>query len=410
MSDKDDFFGGFANIAGEISPHAEGGPMDIEDDGRITDTSQSSVMTVDPEEILADDDLTELGSEEEESTEKPTDTGDEEGAQEEELEEVEEEVEEEIEPEEEPEAKPKPKKKVEEIEPEVEGEEGAEDLGEIEADISMYFTEKLAEALGVDVEEEDKFDSANDVVDFMRQLVEENSKPDFANDDVEKMNQFVADGGDLKEYFKTSYGELDIDSIDMASETSQKAVIKEFLKTENYSDARINKRLERYEEAGTLEEEAEDAKELLSEYKQRESQKLLDAQEKLASTRQEQQQKLITDVQSNIKALKNVRGIPVSEGEKKQLLNYVFNPDTDGLTQYQKDYSKDINNLIESAYFTMKGDALVQKMQNKATSKAARTIKAKLESKGKRTKSARGQEETSDLDMLVQASKFLRKR
>jgi hypothetical protein len=401
MSDKDDFFGGFADIAGEISPHATGGPMDLGDDGTVTDTTSKSVMTVDPEDILADDEPAKLG--EEKLTENPTDTGEEEGAQEEPVVEP-------VEPEEVEEVEPEEIEEVEEVQETEEPTEEAEDLSAVESDISKYFTDKLAEALDVEIGEEDKFENADDVVDFMRTLVEENSKPVFANDDVEKMNQFVEDGGDLKDYFKSAYGELDVDSIDLSSESNQKSVIKEFLKSEGYSDARIDKRLERYEEAGTLEEEAEDAKELLSEYKQKNAEKLLDDQQKVATTHREQQQKMVSDVQSNVKALKNVRGIPVSESERKQLLSYIFNTDADGLTQYQKDYAKNVGNLIESAYFTMKGDALVQKMQSKATSNAVRDIKTKLESKGKRTKSARGQEETSDLDVLVQASKFLRKR
>ena len=337
----------------------------------------------------------------EEQTENPTDTG-EESESEEDSEEGAQEQEEEEESEIESESSPQ------EVQDTQTDEEV--DLGEVEADITGYFTGKLAEALGVDVDEEDKFESANDLVDFMRDLVETNSKPIFASEDIEKLNEFVEDGGNLKEYFDTQYGGVDADSIDLSSESNQKAVIKELLKAEGYSDNRISKRIERYEEAGTLEEEAEDAKELLVEHRQKEAEKLLVTQQKNAQVRREQQQKLVSDVQSSIKALKDVRGIPVSETERKQLLNYVFATDEDGLTQYQKDYSKDVANLIESAYFTMKGDALVQKIQSKATSNAVKNFKTKLESKGKRTKSVRGQEETSDLDVLVQASKLLRKR
>jgi len=392
MDRDDDFFGGFADIAGEISPQAVGEPMPLEDDDTVSDANKG-IMAVDPADIIGDD----KPEEDLETIENPTDTGEEEGAQEEEVEEQEEQEEEEV---------------VEEVVEETsEEEEEVEDLSKVESDISRYFTEKLAESLGVDIEEEDKFDNANDVVDFMRQLVEDNSKPVFANEDIEKLNQFVEDGGELKEYFQQTFGDVDLDSIDLSSEGSQKTVIREFLKTEGYSTERIDRRIQRYEEAGTLEEEAEDAKELLSEYKQKNSEKLLDDQKKVADTRRNQQQKFINDVQSNVKALKNVRGIPVSDGERKQLLDYIFTPDSEGITQYQRDYAKDVNNLIESAYFTMKGDTLIQKIQNKATSNAVKTIKTKLESKGKRTKSVKGQEESvSDLEVLTRASKFLSKR
>jgi len=423
MSNNDDFFGGFADIAGEISPHISGGPMDLGDDGIVTDTGSKGVMSVDPEELTKEDEAKE---EKEETTKTPTDTGDEEGAHEEEEEESEledeneneeeeeesDEIGEDEEEDEEKGSKKSEKRKKEEKakEPVDEGDE-EEDLSKVEADISQYFTEKLASALGVDIGDDEKFEKAEDVVDFMVELLEESSVPEFANEDIQKLNQFVEDGGDIKDYFKQSFGEFDLDSADLSSESTQKAVIGELLKTEGYSEERIKRRIERYEEAGTLEEEAEDAKELLSEYREKNSKKLLEEQQNLAEEHRKQQQKVISNVQSNIKALKNVRGIPVSENEKRQLLDYIFTPDSDGLTQYQKDYAKDVNNLIESAYFTMKGDALINKIQNKANSNAVRNIKTKLESKGKRGKSARGQgERVSDLDVFSKASKFLSKR
>ena len=101
-----------------------------------------------------------------------------------------------------------------------------------------------------------------------------------------------------------------------------------------------------------------------------------------------QQQKFYLDVQTTVGQLDSIRGIPVSAKEKKELLDYVFKPEADGRTKYQKDYAKNYKNLIESAYFTMRGDSLLSKVANKATSQAARKLQEKLASKGKRTKSS----------------------
>ncbi len=409
MSEKEDFFGGFADIANELSPHVGGGPVPLDDDGTVVNTGDSHVMIVDPDDVFKDDPNAIQEQEEQVTIEiPPKETDDEEGEVQEEEETEETVVEEEVvEPEVESEDVETPAK----VETTEEETTDPEELGEIESDISTYFTEKLAEALGIDIKDEDKFDSASDVVDFMKQLVDDNSKPVYASEEIEKLNEFVQGGGDLKNYFQQSFGDLDLDAIDLTSESTQRSVVREFLKTEGRTEDQIKRRVERYEEAGTLEEEAEDAKELLSEYKTKNAQKLLADQQKLADTHKEQQQKLVDDVQLNIKALKNVRGILVSESEKKQLQNYIFSPDSEGLTEYQKDYAKNVNNLIESAYFTMKGDALIKKIQNKATSTAVKNIKTKLESKGKRTKNVKGQgESSSDLDVLAQASKFLSKR
>jgi hypothetical protein len=80
----------------------------------------------------------------------------------------------------------------------------------------------------------------------------------------------------------------------------------------------------------------------------------------------------------------------MSAKEKRELLDYIFKPEADGRTKYQKDYAKDYKNLIESAYFTMRGDSLLSKVANKATSQAARVLQDKLASKGRRTKNSGG--------------------
>ena len=70
------------------------------------------------------------------------------------------------------------------------------------------------------------------------------------------------------------------------------------------------------------------------------------------------------------------------------MLDYIFKPETDGTTKYQKDYAKDYRNLIESAYFTMRGDSLIKKVTQKATSQATKNLQDKLANKGKRTKNS----------------------
>lgn len=55
----------------------------------------------------------------------------------------------------------------------------------------------------------------------------------------------------------------------------------------------------------------------------------------------------------------SIYGIDIPEKDKKALLEYIFKPDADGITRYQKDYAKSLKNLITSAYFTMKGDTLI---------------------------------------------------
>jgi hypothetical protein len=262
------------------------------------------------------------------------------------------------------------------------------DLSEYETDIVDFLADKLSSELGWEFTEDIKPKSVDDIIAYMSAIVEENSKPEFANEDIQKLNDFVKDGGDIRKFMAEAYSGTDYENIDISSDKNQKKVITENLLRLGYNDVKIQKSLARYEEAGTLEEEAEEALEVLKENAVTRAETLLAEQQKAQQEARKQQQKFYSDVQTTVGQLDSIRGIPVSSKEKNELLNYIFKPEADGRTKYQKDYAKNYKNLIESAYFTMRGDSLLSKVANKATSQAARNLQEKLASKGKRTKSS----------------------
>jgi hypothetical protein len=67
-------------------------------------------------------------------------------------------------------------------------------------------------------------------------------------------------------------------------------------------------------------------------------------------------------------------------------MEYIFKPEKDGVTRYQREYQSDLKNLLESAYFTMKRDTFVKQIEKKATTNAVNNLKLKIRSKGKSTK------------------------
>jgi len=147
---------------------------------------------------------------------------------------------------------------------------------------------------------------------------------------------------------------------------------------------------------------------LLDEYKEQEAERLLEEQKKQQEYILQEQQKYVESVKEEIEGLQDVRGINITKSEKKQLFDYIFKPTKSGRTQYQEDYIKNKRNMIESAFFTMKGDAFVKKVQNKATSEAASRLRKKLASKGKRGKNQSGQGDGSVSDIWNIASSQLR--
>lgn len=269
-------------------------------------------------------------------------------------------------------------------------EEELKELLEYESDITSVFQEKIGESLDWDFGEDEKFETVDEFTKYMKEQVQAASRPTFASDEMEKLNKFVSEGGSLKDFYdKTGQAGLNLEGFEIEDNPSnQKAVVREYLSTRGYKDDRVQKVLDRYEEAGVLGEEAVDALELLKEYKEQNAKTLLVEQENQSRVMKEQQLKFISDVEGYIKSVDNIQGIKLSQKEKDKLKNDIFKPTADGRTEYQKKYSSNVKNLVESAYFTMNDTALINKLEEKAESSALRDLQNKLKAKGKRSKSS----------------------
>lgn len=362
MENNTDFFGGFESITGALTSKTSGmrTQEDIEND-HIETVDPEDLEDLDEEDTQEDaiiDEEDEIVTPEEEENEEEISTGGESKNN-------------------------NPSSKKEPL-------DGDADLGEAEPEIAQYVQDKLAEELGWEFEDSEKFKSVKDVVAFLKEVVDANSVPQYANEEIGKLNDFVANGGKIEDYIKTTKGEVDIETVDLSNENTQKSVIRELLKEKGYSESRINRSIDRYVDAGVLEDEAEDAVELLKEIREEKSEKLLKDQEKQKEVLEQQKQKYVEDVELTVNTLESVRGIPISDKEKKQLMDYIFKPTADGRTKYQKDYVSSVKNLIESAYFTMKGDTFIQKVQRKANSDAAINLKKKLSSTSKQRSTPSG--------------------
>ena len=84
-------------------------------------------------------------------------------------------------------------------------------------------------------------------------------------------------------------------------------------------------------------------------------------------------------VSNDINSLTNIRGIAIPKEDRKALFDYIFKVDQTGMSQYQKDFNENLSkNLIESAYFTMKADALISTAEKKGESSAAEKLRKML--------------------------------
>ena len=305
----------------------------------------------------------------------------------------------------------KKNKKVKEEEPEEkeeeETEEESDDNNEPDNNAVSAFFGVMAEKFGWELGEEDEVPSTpEELVDYFQSVIEENSVPQYASEEVEQLDAFVKNGGNLRDYFEIEK-EVDLEDINLEDENNQKLVVKQFLKEKGFNAKQIEKKLTKYQDAGLLEDEAEDAAEALKEIKENKKQQLLKDQENLAKAQAKRQQDYFNSVVNEIKGMQDIRGIKIPEKDKKQLLDYIFKPDAEGKTQYQKDWSKSVKNLLESAYFTMKGDTLLKAAKNEGNSDAINKFRNSLNKTGVSRKTKKT-DNTSDTDMWKSFTQRLR--
>lgn len=364
---------GFETILDVFTPSVGAGKTNKED----IDNNLEDDLDVASEE-LTDEELEELRKpKKEKKVEKRKPEEDEEEDEEDDIDDSEEEEEEEP-------VKKTKKAKKEEVE-----EEKEETIETGEEEVITGFFDSLAQQLGWDdIEDDEKPKTAEDLIDYFKEVIEENSTPKYSSEEVEKLDEFVRNGGNLKDYFSID-ADIDLTDIEVEdNEINQKIVVKELLKEKGYSAKSIEKKLTKYEEAGILEDEAIDALEELREIKDKKKEQLLVNQQKQAEEAQRQQQEFFENVVTEIKGMNSIYGVEVPEKDKRALLEYIFKADANGVTRYQKDYAKSLKNLITSAYFTMKGDSLIDIAKKKGKRDAIDTFKSSLtKNKGISTKS-----------------------
>ena len=269
-------------------------------------------------------------------------------------------------------------------EEEIETEEEQEEIDPNEASMVGAFFDAFAESLNWDVTDEERPTSIDGIIKYIEDVVEENSKPEYSDERVAQLDQYIRNGGRFEDFYNNQSQSIQYDTLDMEDESNQKAVVREYMKLQGFSDEQINRKIERYEDADVLEDEAGDAIERLKQIKEMQIQQAQAEQEHLRQAQEEQARQFMTDLNSSIASLDNIRGIAVPKEDRKALLDYITKTDADGLTQYQKDFNANIvNNLIESAYFTMKGDSLLGNAKRSGQSSAVSKLRTIMKHQSK---------------------------
>ena len=216
------------------------------------------------------------------------------------------------------------------------------------------FFDAFAEELGWEVDDDEKPTSINGLIEYIQDVVEENSKPQYSDERIARLDEYVRNGGNFDDFYNNMSQDIQYEKLDI-------------------------RKIERYEDAGVLEDEASDAIERLKIYKQQQIEQQQKVQEEYRQQQEQQAMEFVNSLNNTITNLKTIRGVNIPKEDRKLLFDYITKVDATGQTQYQKDFNKNmVNNLIESAYFTMKGDALISEATKNGQTTAANKLRQML--------------------------------
>lgn len=237
-----------------------------------------------------------------------------------------------------------------------------------------------------DIKEEDRPLTVDDLTHYMREVVQQNSVPQYADERIQQLDEYVKNGGKFEDFYGKQQQALSYDNMDMEDEDNQKAVVSELLRYSGYTDDQIKNKISRYEDADMLEEESADALDRLKQIKQHELEIAQQQQAAYLQQQEEQSKQFYNDCMNQIKSLSSIRGVQIPKEDRAKLADYIFNVDQDGISKFQRDYNnKDnfINNLITTAYITMKGDSFISTAKRDGESSATEKLRKMLRHQAK---------------------------
>lgn len=237
-----------------------------------------------------------------------------------------------------------------------------------------------------DVKEEDRPLTVDDLTHYMREVVQQNSVPQYADERIQQLDEYVKNGGNFEDFYGKQQQSLSYDNMDMEDEDNQKAIVSELLRYSGYTDDQIKNKISRYEDADMLEEESADALDRLKQIKQHELEMAQQQQAEYLQQQEEQSKQFYNDCMNQIKSLSSIRGVQIPKEDRAKLADYIFNVDQNGISKFQRDYNNQenfINNLLTTAYITMKGDSFISTAKRDGESSATEKLRKMLRHQAK---------------------------
>ena len=188
----------------------------------------------------------------------------------------------------------------------------------------------------------------------------------------------------LDDFYKGKSPEIDFESVNLEEEATQKSVLKTFYKKNGFSDEQITKKLDKFEIAGMLKDEAADAIEHLVKLQKDEAKKILEKEKKEAETRKEQTKKYYQTLQSTIESGK-INNFVIPVNERKATFDYIAKGDA--LNKLNEMWSTP-EGRIQLAIMLKNDFKLDKYIDTAAKTKQVSSLKQKLEAGKSKLKSS----------------------
>lgn len=99
-------------------------------------------------------------------------------------------------------------------------EEDTDEVSEEEIKGVGVFFDAFAEALNWDVEEDEKPQSIDDLIQYIEDVVDQNSTPQYADERIAQLDQYVKNGGKFEDFYNNMSERMSYDNLDMEDEAN----------------------------------------------------------------------------------------------------------------------------------------------------------------------------------------------
>lgn len=192
---------------------------------------------------------------------------------------------------------------------------------------------------------------------------------------------YLEKGGDPSKFFEVLQKPVDLESLDLDSTENQKLIIKEYLKTQDFSDDEIDETINDLEDSLLLEKQAKTYSKKLEKVFEKRKEQLLEEQAYRIEEQNKQYAEYISNINQVIDSSDVMAGLPITKKEKEDFRSYLLDRDKSGLTRYEKDLQENsVKTQLELAYLKYKKydfNNAVKKGETVATQKFKNILKSK---------------------------------